>query len=114
MLLDRVLETLPEGPPLFPDDMLTDQPERVLAAEWIREKLLAETHQELPHATAVTVERWVEREDGPLEIEATILVERESQRKIVIGSQGQVLKRVGIAARQELERFHGRQVYLGL
>ncbi len=113
-LLDRVLAHLPPRAALFPDDYLTDQPERVLAAEWIREKLLAETRQELPHATAVVVERWQEREDGLLEIEATVLVDRPSQKKIVIGKQGEVLKRVGTAARIELERFLQRRLFLRL
>jgi GTP-binding protein Era len=113
-LVDRILALLPEGPPLFPEDMLTDQPERVLAAEWVREKLLAETREELPHAIAVTVDRWTEREDGLLQIEATVLVERDSQKRIVIGSGGEVLKRVGTAARVELERFLERRILLRL
>jgi GTP-binding protein Era len=113
-LLDALLDSLPEGRPQYPDDFLTDQPERVLAAERIREKLLAEVRQELPHATAVVVERWEEREDGLLEIEAVILVERESQKGIVIGRGGELLKRVGSAARVELESFLGRRIYLRL
>jgi GTP-binding protein Era len=113
-LVDELLASLPEGRPAFPEDVLTDQPERVLAAEWIREKLLAELRQELPHATAVVVERWDERDDGLLEIEAVILVERESQKGIVIGSGGDLLKRVGSAARLELERFLDRRIYLRL
>ena len=112
--LERVLSRLPPRPAMFPDDYLTDQPERVLAAEWIREKLLAETRQELPHATAVVVERWQEREDGLLEIDATILVDRASQKRIVIGKQGELLKRVGSAARAELERFLERRLFLRL
>jgi GTP-binding protein Era len=112
--MDELFASLPEGRPPFPEDVLTDQPERVLAAEWIREKLLAEVRQELPHATAVIVERWDERDDGLLEIEASILVERESQKGIVIGSGGELLKRVGSAARLELESFLGRRVYLRL
>jgi len=112
--MDELFASLPEGRPPFPEDVLTDQPERVLAAEWIREKLLAEVRQELPHATAVVVERWDERDDGLLEIEASILVERESQKGIVIGSGGELLKRVGSAARLELESFLGRRVYLRL
>lgn len=105
---------LPESPPLYPDDYLTDQPERLLAAEWIREKLLRETRQELPHATAVRIDGWEEREDGLLAIEASILVERDSHKKIVIGKGGGLLKRVGIAAREELEAFLERRVYLRL
>jgi GTP-binding protein Era len=114
VLLDRVVEALPLAPPLFPEDYLTDQPERMLAAEWIREKLLAETREELPHATAVIVERWRERQDGLLEIHAGVLVDRDSQKKIVVGRQGELLKRVGTRARAELERFLGRRVYLRL
>jgi GTP-binding protein Era len=112
--MDELFASLPEGRPPFPEDVLTDQPERVLAAEWIREKLLAEVRQELPHATAVVVERWDERDDGLLEIEASIIVERESQKGIVIGSGGELLKRVGSAARLELESFLGRRIYLRL
>ncbi|HXV76273.1 MAG TPA: GTPase Era [Candidatus Polarisedimenticolaceae bacterium] len=113
-LLEVVLAQLPVGPPLFPDDYLTDQAERVIAAEWIREKLLDEIRQELPHATAVVIDRWTERSDGLLELEASVLVERESQKKIVIGREGQLLKRVGSAARIELERFFARRVHLRL
>jgi len=113
-LIDELFAALPEGDAPFPEEMLTDQPERALAAEWVREKLLAETWQELPHATAVVVERWSERDDGLLEIDATVLVERESQKKIVIGQGGELLKRVGTAARLELESFLGRRVHLRL
>jgi GTP-binding protein Era len=114
VLVERLFGSLPEGPPLYPEDTLTDQPERVLAAEWIREKLMAATRQELPHATAVVVDRWVDREDGLTEIEASILVDRESQKKIVIGRKGELLKRVGTDARGELERFLERHVMLRL
>jgi GTP-binding protein Era len=113
-LAQEILGLLPVGPALFPDDFLTDQPERVLAAEWIREKLLGLTRQELPHATAVAVERWHERKDGLLEIDATILVDRDSQKKIVIGKNGALLKQVGSAARIELEAFLERRVFLRL
>jgi GTP-binding protein Era len=113
-LIERVLARLPLGPPLYPDDFLTDQTERSLAAEYIREKLLARTRQELPHATAVLTERWVERDDGLVEIQATILVDRESQKPIVIGRGGELLKNVGADARAELERFLDRRVFLRL
>jgi GTP-binding protein Era len=113
-LVERLLARLPEGPPLFPDDYLTDESERWIAAERVREKLLAATTQELPHATAVLVERWEERTDGLLEIHATILVDRESQKSIVIGRGGQLLKRVGSEAREELEAFLGRRIVLRL
>ncbi|MCP3979935.1 MAG: GTPase Era [bacterium] len=113
-LLDALLGALPVAPALYPDEYLTDQPERVLVAEWIREKLLAETRQELPHATAVVVEHWNERDNGVLAIDATILVDRESQRPIVIGKGGELLKRVGTAARAEIEPFLDRRVHLSL
>jgi GTP-binding protein Era len=113
-LVDVAFGHLPESPPLFPDDTLTDQPERALAAEWIREKLLHRTRDEIPHATAVLIERWDERDDGVVEIEAGIIVERESQKGIVIGKAGRVLKEVGTAARQELERLLNTKVFLRL
>ncbi len=114
LLMDRVVERLPEGPPLYPDDQLTDQPERALAAEWIREKLLRRTRQEVPHALAVRVERWSEREDGLVAIEAVVFVERESQKGIVIGKGGAVLKESGTEARLEIERLLGARVFLRL
>lgn len=113
-LLETIWNRMPVAPPAYDEDYLTDQSERVLAAEWIREKLLAETRQELPHATAVYVESWQIRDDGLLNIEATILVDRTSQKRIVIGSGGGVLKRVGTAARQEIEAFLERKVFLRL
>lgn len=113
-LLELVLARLPEGPPLFPEDHLTDQPERALAAEWIRERLLQHLRQELPHATAVLVDRWREREGGLVEVEATILVERESQKGIVIGEGGALLKRVGTEARRRIEALLGTRVFLRL
>jgi GTP-binding protein Era len=113
-LLDGILARLPESAPLLPEDYLTDQAERSLAAEWIREKLLAETRDELPHATAVLIERWHERDDGLVEIEASVLVEKESQKGIVIGRGGDLLKRVGSIARTELEELLGRRVFVRL
>jgi GTP-binding protein Era len=113
-LLERLLFLLPESAPLYPDDFLTDQSERALAAEWIREQIVQATRQELPHATAVLIERWHERPDGLVEVEATVLVERESQKPIVIGQNGQMLRRVGEQARLELERLLGRRVFLRL
>jgi GTP-binding protein Era len=114
VLTDRLLELLPATQPLFDEEYLTDQTERDLAAEWVREKLLQLTHQELPHATAVVIEHWSEREDGLVEIRATILVDRETQKPIVIGKGGERIKQVGIAARADLERLLGRQVFLDL
>ena len=113
-LLDRVVAHLPEAEPLFPEETYTDQPERALAAEWVREKLLHKTRQEVPHSVAVEVERWLDREDGVIEIDATILVERESQKAIVIGRGGGLLKQVGVEARADLERLLGTRVFLTL
>ncbi len=114
VFVERVLAALPVGPAVFPADYLTDQPERVLAAEWIRERLLHRTRQELPHALAVVVERWQEHGDAAIEIEATILVERESQKPIVIGRGGEMLKTVGSEARREIERLLDARVMLRL
>jgi GTP-binding protein Era len=113
-LVETLLRYLPEGPPLFPPDYRTDQHERAIVAEIVREKLLAELRQEVPYSVAVATERLERREDDVVEIHATIYVERESQKGIVIGSGGRMLKKVGAAARQELEdRFHQR-VFLRL
>ncbi len=114
LLLQRVLDLLPPGPFAFPDDTLTDQPERALVAEWIREKLLHHTRQEIPHAMAVVVDRWEETRADLTSIEASIYVERESQKGIVIGKGGELLKRVGTEARGEIEHLLGRQVFLRL
>lgn len=112
-LKSLLVSRLPEGPPLFPTDHLTDQPERFLAAELVREKILAETRQEVPHAVAVLVDRW---EDEPrlLRVAATIYVEKPGQKGIVIGAGGSLLKRVGTLARGEMEAFFGKKVFLEL
>ncbi len=114
LLVDRVLHHLPEGEPMFSEDFLTDQPMRALAAEWVREKILNRTRQEIPHAAAVVVERWAERADGLVEIDATIFVERESQKGIVIGKGGGLLKDVGVEARADIEHRLDRRVFLSL
>ena len=104
---------LPESPPLFPEDTLTDLPERFFAAEIIREKILLHVRQEVPHAAAVRIDAW--KDEAKLtRIEASILVERDSQKGILVGSKGSMLKRIGTSARQELERFLDTHVYLGL
>jgi GTPase len=107
----EIVARLPEGPALYPADYLTDQPERFLAAEVIREKVLHHTRQEVPHAVAVLIESW---EDTPkmLRIAATIYVERAGQKAILIGSGGAALKKIGTLARQELERSLGRKIFL--
>lgn len=108
-----IVERLPEGPEYFPPEHLTDQPERFLAAELIREKVMQETREEVPHAVAVLVDRWEEK-PRLTRIAATIYVEREAQKRIVIGAGGALLKRAGTAARQEIEALLGRQVFLEL
>jgi len=113
-LLERIVARLPEGDPAYGEDFLTDQSERSLVGEFVREKLLRATRDELPHAIAVMVRHWREREDGLLEVAVEIAVERESQKAIVIGRSGEVLKRVGTEAREELERLLGRRLYLEL
>jgi GTP-binding protein Era len=112
-LLKVVVERLPEGPAYFPEDHVTDQPERFLAAELIREKTLLATREEVPHAVAVKVDRW---EETPkiTRIFATIFVEREGQKPIVIGAGGAMLKRIGTEARREMERLFGVRIYLDL
>lgn len=108
-----ILARLPEGPAYFPEDYVTDQPERFLAAELIREKILHATRQEVPHSIAVLVDKW---EETPklTRIFATIRVEREGQKAIVIGNKGAMLKRIGTLARQEMERLFGVHIYLDL
>jgi GTP-binding protein Era len=114
-LLELVVDALPEHPPFFPTGTLTDQPETFYVAEVIREKIFHFTHEEIPYATAVRVEALTERESPPcLYIRATIFVEQESQKAIVIGRAGAMLKRIGTAARRELEAFFGIKVFLEL
>lgn len=106
---------LPDGEPLYPPDFLTDRPERFMASEIVREQVLHFTHDELPFSTAVVIDRFVEAADGaPLSLYCTILVERESQKPIVIGRAGAMIKQIGTAARSELERFFSTRVYLDL
>ena len=112
-VLQRLLAHLPEGEAHFPQDQFTDQPERFLAAEIVREKLMAATRQEVPHAVGVRVETFEEKKDL-IAIVANIQVERESQKGIVIGRGGALLKEIGTAARKELEDFFGVKVYLEL
>ncbi|MDR3704073.1 MAG: GTPase Era [Candidatus Sulfopaludibacter sp.] len=108
-----ILAHLPEGPAYFPEDYVTDQPERFLAAELIREKILLATRQEVPHSVAVAVDKW-EATPNLTRIFATIRVERDGQKAIVIGSKGAMLKRIGTLARQEMERLFGIRIYLDL
>jgi len=112
-LVDELGRHLPEGPFLYDPDQLSDRPERFRAEEMIREALLERLGQEVPYAVAVQVEGWEDR-PGITHIDALILVERESQKGIVIGKGGQMLKRIGQAARQQLERLLGRKIMLRL
>ena len=111
-----IIDRLPEGERLYPDDYLTDQPERFFAAEIVREKLLQFTHAEIPFSSAVIIDRFEEPEgDKPLlRLYCTIVVDRESQKPIVVGRGGEMVKKIGIAAREELERFFGTRVFLDL
>ena len=114
--LERVLlEEMPEGEPGFPDDYLTDQPERTLVAETVREKVLQNTRAELPFSTAVVVDEFNEEErDRILRLYCTIFVETESQKPIVIGRAGEMIKKIGTEARHDLESFFGTKVFLDL
>jgi len=115
--LERALiDRLPEGEPRYPADYLTDQPERFFASEIVREKLLQFTHAEIPFSSAVVVDRFEEpgSEKGLLKLYCTIVVERDSQKPIVVGRGGEMIKRIGIAAREDLERFFDTRVFLDL
>ena len=115
VLEDELLKILPEGPKFFPEDMITDLSERFLVAEFIREKVIQLTREEIPYSTAVEVEEFNEREEKNLiVIKATIQVERESQKGILIGEKGRMLKEIGRLAREEIEAFLGARVFLEL
>jgi len=112
---DVLFGLLPAGEPLYPDDYLTDQPERAIVAEVVREKLLHHTSDELPYATAVVVDQFDEPDErGLMRVYCSILVESESQKPIVVGRQGAMIKRIGTEARHELEAFFGTRLYLDL
>ena len=100
------------GPQLFPDDMITDQPERQIVAEIIREKMLWNLEREIPHGTAVEITKFSERDDGVIEIDATIYCEKASHKGIIIGKQGAMLKKISTMARHDCERFFGAKIYL--
>ena len=111
-LVDAIVVLLPEAAPMYPEDQVTDRNERFMAAEVVREKLMLALHDELPYRIAVEIERFEDTPDGRVEIDAIIWVEREGQRKIVIGSKGEGLKAIGRAARMELNELLGRRVHL--
>lgn len=114
-LLEAVAGLMPEGPVYFPDEELTDRSERFIAQEFIREKIYAFTGEEIPYHTAVTVESWEEKPDKNLVvIHATIHVERQSQKQIIIGKGGSLVKKIGRTAREDLEKLLGVRIYLDL
>jgi len=113
-LLELIVAALPEGPCYYPGDQVTDQTEREIGAELIREQVLRHMRQEIPHAVAVVVEEFKERENGVVYVGANVFVEKDSQKGIIIGKQGQMLRQIGSAARREIERMAGGQVYLDL
>lgn len=114
VLLDELTSKLPEGPQYFPEDMITDQPERLLISDMIREKILLTTRDEVPHSIAVEVEEMKTRDDGTTYIRATIFVERDSQKGIIIGNKGVMLKQLGAQSRLDIQRLLGTKVYLDL
>ena len=111
-LLGMLKAFLPEGPALFPEDMVTDQPERQVCAEIVREKLLLLLDKEIPHGTAVEVTKFSERDSGIIDLHVTIYCEKNSHKGIIIGKQGEMLKKISTYARQDIERFMGTKVYL--
>ncbi len=116
--LDQLIDTLkgylPEGPPLFPEDQITDLFERDIAADMIRAAAMIHLRDEVPHAIAVRIDEYKERNEQGAYIAATLFVERESQKAIVIGREGTMIKQIGITARKEIEEMSGRKVYLKL
>lgn len=113
-LIEVVTTYLPEGDALFPDDILTDMPEKFIVAEMIREKIFRLTRDEIPYSTAVVVESFIERENGVVAISATICLERAPQKGIIIGKKGEMLKKIGSQARHDIERLLGTRVFLEL
>ena len=111
-LLQVLSGWIPEGPQLFPEDMVTDQPERQIMAEIVREKLLRNLDKEIPHGTAIEVTRFSERESGIIDLDVTIYCEKASHKGIIIGKGGAMLKRISSHAREDIERFMGAKVYM--
>jgi GTP-binding protein Era len=113
-LIDHFAKSVRPGPWMFPEDQLSDMPERLLAAEITREKLYLQLRKELPYAATVETEKWEEMDDGSARLEQTIYVERDSQKAIVLGAKGARIKEIGAASRQELEEMLGRRIHLFL
>ena len=114
VLIKSVVGFMDEGPMYFPDDMVTDQPERNIVQEIVREKLLLRTREEVPHAIGVFTEEFSERENGKVYIRCTIYVERDSQKRIIIGRKGTLLKEAGQEAREEIQNLIGAPIFLDL
>jgi GTP-binding protein Era len=112
ILLEKVCDYLPVGPIYYPDDLITDQLERFMVSEILREKLMDMTEEEIPHSVAVEVSRWEEREDGLISISCNIYIEREGQKAIIIGKSGKLLKAIGSAARIDMEKLLNTKVFL--
>ncbi len=113
-LLDRLAAVMPPGPYLFPEDDLSDVPNRMLAAELVREQILRQTHEEVPHHATVETEQWTERADGSARVDCTIYVGRATQKAILIGDGGARIRAIGVAARRELEALLERRIHLFL
>ena len=113
-LLDILVAHLPERAPFYPADEYTDQTSRFMAAEYVREKILVKTRQEVPHATAVFVDSWEDRPDGLAHVSASIIVDKDSQRAIMLGKHGSFIKEIGTEARLDLEKMLGQRVFLEL
>jgi GTP-binding protein Era len=114
LLLDRLHDFLPAGPKYYEDDLVTDQYERFMASEIIREKIIKNTSEEVPHAAAVEILDWKEKKRGLISISAVIYVEREGQKGIIIGKKGEMLKTIGRQARRDIETLTGSRIYLEL
>ena len=113
-LVAEIKKHLPKGPQYYPEDMVTDQPERLIVAELIREKALHNTREEIPHAIAVDIDEMKTRDNGDMYVRATIYVERESQKGIVIGKKGAMLKEIGALSRADIQMLLGCKVFLDL
>lgn len=111
-LLDTLKKYIPEGPQLFPDDMITDQPERQVMSEIVREKLLRNLDKEIPHGIAVEISKFSQRDDRIIDVEAVIYCEKKSHKGIIIGKHGDMLKKISTEARKDMEHFMGEKVYL--
>lgn len=113
-LVANLIKDLPQGPQFYPEDQITDHPERFIAGELIREKVLQLTREEVPHSVAVVVERIYREDEQKVHVQATIIVERKSQKGIIIGKGGQMLRKIGTLARKDIEKILGDKIYLEL